>query len=77
MSDVTSGLNEEFGTSLTPEDKVENLSPNARQHIEILRELQRQCDELEAKFLQERAALEAKFQQVVSTFIQSRAYESA
>ncbi|KAL6130515.1 hypothetical protein ACLB2K_068894 [Fragaria x ananassa] len=41
MSDVTSGLNEEFGTSLTPEDTVENLSPNARQHIEILRELQR------------------------------------
>ncbi|KAL6129147.1 hypothetical protein ACLB2K_072500 [Fragaria x ananassa] len=77
MSNVTSGLNEEFGTSLTPEDTVESLSPNARQHIEILRELQCQRDELEAKFLQERAALEAKFQQVVSTFIQSSAYESA
>ena len=70
MSDVTSGLKQENQESLAPEDTVQSSSPNARQLVEVLREIQSQRDELEAKFLQERAALEAKFQKVVSTYIQ-------
>lgn len=70
MSDVTSGLKQEYQASLAPEDTVQGPSPNARQVVEVLREIQTQRDELEAKFLQERAALEAKFQKVVSTYIQ-------
>ncbi|XP_016503801.1 nucleosome assembly protein 1;3-like [Nicotiana tabacum] len=41
---------------------LENLSPNVRKRVEVLREIQTQHDELEAKFFEERAALEAKYQ---------------
>ncbi|XP_004251674.1 nucleosome assembly protein 1;2 isoform X1 [Solanum lycopersicum] len=43
---------------------LENLSPNVRKRVEVLREIQSQHDELEAKFFEERAALEAKYQKL-------------
>lgn len=55
MSDVTSGMKQEYQASLAPENTVQSSSPNARQLVEVLREIQSQRDELEAKFLQERA----------------------
>uniref|UniRef100_A0A5B7AAS2 Uncharacterized protein n=1 Tax=Davidia involucrata TaxID=16924 RepID=A0A5B7AAS2_DAVIN len=41
---------------------LENLSPKVRKRVEVLRGIQSQHDELEAKFFEERAALEAKYQ---------------
>ncbi|KAF8401010.1 hypothetical protein HHK36_014313 [Tetracentron sinense] len=43
-------------------DVLETLSPNVRKRVEVLREFQSQHDEVEAKFFEERAALEAKYQ---------------
>nr|GLL27779.1 nucleosome assembly protein 1;2-like isoform X2 [Ipomoea trifida] len=43
---------------------LENLSPNVRKRVEVLREVQTQHDELEAKLNEERAALEAKYQKL-------------
>ncbi|KAH0707959.1 hypothetical protein KY285_012409 [Solanum tuberosum] len=43
---------------------LENLSPNVRKRVEVLREIQSQYDDLEAKFFEERAALEAKYQKL-------------
>ncbi|GAB2269255.1 Nucleosome assembly protein 1.4 [Dionaea muscipula] len=45
-------------------DILESLTPNVRKRVEVLRELQSQHDDLEAKFLEERAALEAKYQKL-------------
>ncbi|GLT47804.1 hypothetical protein SLA2020_214660 [Shorea laevis] len=45
-------------------DVLDNLSPNVRKRVEFLREIQGQHDELEAKFFEERAALEAKYQKL-------------
>ncbi|KAK9142380.1 hypothetical protein Syun_011780 [Stephania yunnanensis] len=45
-------------------DVLETLSPNVRKRVEFLREIQSQHDELEAKFFEERAALEAKYQKM-------------
>ncbi|KAL3506406.1 hypothetical protein ACH5RR_031788 [Cinchona calisaya] len=45
-------------------DIMETLSPKVRKLVEVLRELQSQHDELEAKFFEERAALEAKYQKL-------------
>ncbi|KAK7261700.1 hypothetical protein RIF29_28017 [Crotalaria pallida] len=45
-------------------DVLETLSPQVRQRVEVLKELQNQHDELEAKFLEERAELEAKYQKL-------------
>ncbi|XP_042398519.1 nucleosome assembly protein 1;2-like [Zingiber officinale] len=43
-------------------DILETLSPAVKKRVEFLREIQSQHDELEAKFFEERAALEAKYQ---------------
>ncbi|XWS18888.1 hypothetical protein CRYUN_Cryun32bG0083500 [Craigia yunnanensis] len=43
-------------------DVLETLSPNVRTRVEVLREIQSKHDELEKKFFEERAALEAKYQ---------------
>eukprot|EP00258_Populus_trichocarpa_P015421 XP_006371979.1 nucleosome assembly protein 1;2 isoform X2 [Populus trichocarpa] len=43
---------------------LENLSPTVRKRVEDLRGIQSQHDELEAKFFEERAALEAKYQKL-------------
>ncbi|XP_057459677.1 nucleosome assembly protein 1;4-like isoform X3 [Actinidia eriantha] len=45
-------------------DVLETLSPNVRKRVEVLREMQVQHDEMEAKFFEERAALEAKYQKL-------------
>ncbi|XP_027126538.1 nucleosome assembly protein 1;4 [Coffea eugenioides] len=45
-------------------DIMETLSPKVRKRVEFLRELQSQHDELESKFFEERAALEAKYQKL-------------
>ncbi|XP_020098493.1 nucleosome assembly protein 1;1-like isoform X2 [Ananas comosus] len=43
---------------------LESLNPKVRKRVEVLKEIQSQHDELEAKFLEERAALEAKYQKL-------------
>jgi nucleosome assembly protein 1-like 1 len=45
-------------------DVLETLTPKIRKRVEVLRELQSQHDEFEAKFFEERAALEAKYQKL-------------
>ncbi|KAL6618871.1 hypothetical protein ACP70R_034010 [Stipagrostis hirtigluma subsp. patula] len=45
-------------------DVLESLDPKVRKRVEKLREIQSQHDELEAKFFEERAALEAKYQKM-------------
>ncbi|XP_038710268.1 nucleosome assembly protein 1;3-like isoform X2 [Tripterygium wilfordii] len=45
-------------------DILDNLTPTVRKRVEVLREIQIQHDELEAKFFEERAALEAKYQKL-------------
>lgn len=45
-------------------DVMETLSPNVRQRVEVLKVLQSEHDELESKFLEERAQLEAKYQKL-------------
>ncbi|XVE54066.1 hypothetical protein DITRI_Ditri03aG0052200 [Diplodiscus trichospermus] len=77
MPDLGDALNEEARAGLVNalKDKLqnlagehngilENLSPNVRKRVEVLREIQGQHDELEAKFFEERAALEAKYQKL-------------
>ncbi|KAF7024530.1 hypothetical protein CFC21_036865 [Triticum aestivum] len=45
-------------------DVLESLSPNVRTRVEFLRGIQSQHDEIEAKFFEERAALEAKYRKL-------------
>ncbi|CAA2960524.1 nucleosome assembly 1 2 [Olea europaea subsp. europaea] len=45
-------------------DVLENLSTNVRKRVDVLRGIQSQHDELEAKFFEERAALEARYQKL-------------
>ncbi|KAF0916698.1 hypothetical protein E2562_011549 [Oryza meyeriana var. granulata] len=45
-------------------DVLESLTPTVRKRVEVLMEIQNQHDELEAKFFEERAALEAKYQKL-------------
>ncbi|KAL3642971.1 Nucleosome assembly protein [Castilleja foliolosa] len=45
-------------------DVLENLSPSVKKRVDVLREIQSQHDELEAKFFEERAALQAKYQKL-------------
>ncbi|GAA0143415.1 chromatin/chromatin-binding, or -regulatory protein [Lithospermum erythrorhizon] len=46
------------------EDFLNTLSPDVRQRVIFLRKIQNQQDELEAKYFEQRAALEAKYQQL-------------
>ncbi|XAR49930.1 hypothetical protein NMG60_11004115 [Bertholletia excelsa] len=55
-------------------DVLETLTPKVRKRVEVLRELQSQHDELEAKFFEERAALEAKYQKLYEP-LYSKRYE--
>ncbi|KAI3443620.1 hypothetical protein Pfo_000285 [Paulownia fortunei] len=55
-------------------DVLENLSPNVRKRVDALREIQSQHDDLEAKFFEERAALEAKYQKLYQP-LYSKRYE--
>ncbi|KAF8011573.1 hypothetical protein BT93_J1999 [Corymbia citriodora subsp. variegata] len=45
-------------------DVLESLSPNVRKRVEALKEIQSHHDEFQAKFFEERAALEAKYQKL-------------
>ncbi|KAH0450993.1 hypothetical protein IEQ34_021685 [Dendrobium chrysotoxum] len=45
-------------------DVMETLSPKVKKRVEVLKEIQVEHDELEAKFYEERAALEAKYQRL-------------
>ncbi|EEF48078.1 nucleosome assembly protein, putative [Ricinus communis] len=75
MADLTAALNQEDRAGLVNAlklqnlagqhtDMLESLSPVVRKRVEVLREVQSQHDELEAKFFEERAALEAKYQKL-------------
>ncbi|XP_059634817.1 nucleosome assembly protein 1;2-like [Cornus florida] len=75
MSDLKAGLNAEDREDLinalkdkledlVSHEVIEKLSPKVRKRVEVLREIQRQHDELEAKFFEERTALEAKYQKL-------------
>ncbi|KFK40309.1 nucleosome assembly protein 1 2 [Arabis alpina] len=77
MTDLTAALNETDRAGLVNalknklqdlagqhSDVLENLSPVVRKRVEVLREIQNQYDEMESKFLEERAALEAKYQKL-------------
>ncbi|XP_010318498.2 nucleosome assembly protein 1;4 isoform X1 [Solanum lycopersicum] len=55
-------------------DILETLTPPVRKRVDVLRELQSQHDELEAKFFEERAALEAKYQKLYEP-LYSKRYE--
>uniref|UniRef100_A0A5B7A9X8 Uncharacterized protein n=1 Tax=Davidia involucrata TaxID=16924 RepID=A0A5B7A9X8_DAVIN len=51
---------------------LENLPPKVRKRVDVLREIQSQHDELEAKFFEERAALEAKYQKLYQPLYMKR-----
>ncbi|KAF3485982.1 hypothetical protein F2Q69_00052162 [Brassica cretica] len=81
MSGLTAALNEEDRAGLVNalkdklqnlagqhSDVLENLTPAVRKRVEVLREIQNQHDEIEAKFFKERAALEAKYQTLYQPF---------
>lgn len=53
-------------------DVLETLTPIVRKRVEALQELQGQHDEIEAKFFEERAALEAKYQKLYEPFYSKR-----
>ncbi|KAG9156265.1 hypothetical protein Leryth_009143 [Lithospermum erythrorhizon] len=87
MSDLTSALNAEDREGLVNalknklqdlsgkhSDVLEGLTPNVRKRVDVLREIQSQHDELEAKFFEERAALEAKYQKLYQP-LYSKRYE--
>ncbi|XP_038699768.1 nucleosome assembly protein 1;3-like isoform X2 [Tripterygium wilfordii] len=77
MADLSAALNDDDRAGLVTalkdklqtlagqhSDILENLTPTVRKRVEVLREIQSQHDELEAKFFEERAALEAKYQKL-------------
>ncbi|XP_019454957.1 PREDICTED: nucleosome assembly protein 1;3-like isoform X2 [Lupinus angustifolius] len=77
VSDLTAALNEENRADIVNalkskiqslagqhSDILESLSPIVRKRVEFLREIQGQHDEIEAKFFEERAAIEAKYQKL-------------
>ncbi|OWM76584.1 nucleosome assembly protein 1;3-like [Punica granatum] len=87
VADLASALNDEDRAGLVNalknklqnlagqhSDVLENLPPVVRKRVEVLREIQSQHDEFEAKFLEERAALEAKYQKLYQP-LYSKRYE--
>ncbi|KAL3535594.1 hypothetical protein ACH5RR_004055 [Cinchona calisaya] len=85
VSDLTSALNAEDRADLVNalknklqdltgkhSDVLENLTPVVRKRVEVLREIQSEHDQLEAKFFEERAALEAKYQKLYQPFYAKR-----
>ncbi|PWA94905.1 nucleosome assembly protein 1,4 [Artemisia annua] len=56
----------------TDSDILENLTPAVRKRVEVLRGIQSEHDELEAKFFEERAALEAKYQKLYAPLYSKR-----
>ncbi|CAL0330301.1 unnamed protein product [Lupinus luteus] len=85
VSDLTSDINEENRAepynalmsklkSLAEQhpDVLESLSSNVRKRVEFLREIQGEHDDLESKFLEERAALEDKYQKLYQPLFTKR-----
>ncbi|KAK4774114.1 hypothetical protein SAY87_029133 [Trapa incisa] len=77
MADLAASLNDEDRAGLVSalkdklqnlagkhSDVLDNLSPIVRKRVEVLRDIQSQHNEIEAKFFEERAALEAKYQKL-------------
>ncbi|CAA0821143.1 Unknown protein [Striga hermonthica] len=72
-SDLVNALKDKLSNLAGQHAEVmEKLTPNVRKCVEVLREIQGQHDELEAKFLEERAALEAKYQKLYETLYTKR-----
>ncbi|CAA0814615.1 Unknown protein [Striga hermonthica] len=59
-------------SNLGGQDVMEKLTPKVRKRVEVLREIQGQHDELETKFFEERAALEAKYQKLYEPLYSKR-----
>uniref|UniRef100_A0A0E0PJB9 Uncharacterized protein n=1 Tax=Oryza rufipogon TaxID=4529 RepID=A0A0E0PJB9_ORYRU len=53
-------------------DMLESLAPVVRKRVDVLMEIQSQHDELEAKFFEEKAALEAKYQKLYGPLFSKR-----
>uniref|UniRef100_I1Q3M0 Uncharacterized protein n=1 Tax=Oryza glaberrima TaxID=4538 RepID=I1Q3M0_ORYGL len=53
-------------------DVLESLAPSVRKRVDVLMEIQSQYDELEAKFFEEKAALEAKYQKLYGPLYSKR-----
>ncbi|XP_074275330.1 nucleosome assembly protein 1;2-like isoform X2 [Silene latifolia] len=73
-SNINDAINlSDLGAALTSETLLnviknaaflENLSPNVSKRVEVLKQIQSEHDELEAKFFEERRALENKYQKL-------------
>ncbi|CAO2183100.1 unnamed protein product [Urochloa humidicola] len=55
-------------------DVLESLAPKVRKRVDVLRDIQSKHDELEAKFLEEKAVLEAKYHKLYEP-LYSKRYE--
>ncbi|XP_071685650.1 nucleosome assembly protein 1;2-like [Rutidosis leptorrhynchoides] len=53
-------------------DFLENLTPAVRKRVDVLRDIQSEHDVLEAKFFEERAALEARYQKLYEPLYSKR-----
>nr|XP_043623265.1 nucleosome assembly protein 1;4-like isoform X5 [Erigeron canadensis] len=53
-------------------DVLESLTPTVRKRVEVLRHIQSEHDEIEAKFFEERAALELKYQKLYEPLYSKR-----
>ncbi|KAL5757513.1 hypothetical protein ACOSP7_020124 [Xanthoceras sorbifolium] len=51
---------------------LETLSPNARKRVEVLGQIQSQCEEVEKKYFEERSALEAKYEKLYEPYYSKR-----
>ncbi|KAF8677941.1 hypothetical protein HU200_046297 [Digitaria exilis] len=69
---VTSLKNKLEGLVAQHTDVLENLTPKVRKRVDVLRDIQTKHDELEAKFIEERAALEAKYQKLYEPLYSKR-----
>lgn len=64
IAELAATLKDKLQLGVPRPDVLESLTPNVRKRVEALKELQGQHDGLEAKFFEERAALEAKYQKL-------------
>ncbi|KAF8696196.1 hypothetical protein HU200_037094 [Digitaria exilis] len=69
---VTSLKNKLEGLVAQHTDMLENLTPKVRKRVDVLRDIQTKHDELEAKLIEERAALETKYQKLYEPLYSKR-----
>ncbi|KAL9666776.1 hypothetical protein QQ045_001116 [Rhodiola kirilowii] len=55
-----------------PEEVLKNLKPDVRKRVEKLQEIQKKHDDLEDKFIEEREALEAKYEKLYEPLYSER-----